>query len=242
MEILYRDHIGTEITGEIAENIRENLEKNYEKLWNKACEESKSYTEFAGLKRGKNLLYKRVIKKLIGKVLEHDSLSAPFKIIELEGKASKNITVQINGEPAEIKLYGRLDRVEIKDGIVRIIDYKTGKVIPPDRKKFSQAELNEMMFNEVKLKEYFQQMFYAYLYLSSNNDSGLTVGVYPLKKIADGVFWFEKLPVTPDKMLQFESNLNIMLNKIFDSETPFTQTPDIKNCRYCAYNSICYRD
>lgn len=242
MEILYRNDVGTEITKDRIVSINENLENNYEELWKQACEELSGFSEFAKLNRGKNLLYKRVIKRLIGKVLESDSLNAPFKIIELESKATKIISVEINGEPADITLYGRLDRVEIKDGVTRIIDYKTGNVIFPNRKKFSQTELLEMMFNDVKLKEYFQQLFYASLYLSGNNVSGLIVGVYPLKKISDGVYWFEKLPITAEKMEQFESNLSILLKKIFDSTTPFTQTKDPEKCKYCPYKSICYRD
>ena len=78
--------------------------------------------------------------------------------------------------------------------------------------------------------------------MNSNKTAKLIVGIYPLKKISGGITWFEKEPITTEKKNLFEENLTILLNKIFDTKTPFTQTTDIDHCKYCPYQSICYRD
>ena len=99
-----------------------------------------------------------------------------------------------------------------------------------------------MMFEDIKMKENFQQLFYASLYQSTNNDAKLMVGIYPLKKISESVYWFEEEPITREKREMFEEKLTGLLTKIFDKETPFTQTNDTDHCRYCPYKTICYRD
>ncbi len=243
MDILYRDNVGNEISIELMDEKITYFNSNYDDLWKQACDELTEYKEFAKIKQGKNLLYKSVIKKLVSSVLNNDKTETPFKIIELETAAEKKVALNINGEVTEVTLFGRLDRVELKDGITRVIDYKTGTVDSAKQNpKVTDADHLNRIFSDIKLKENFQQLFYASLYLNKNNNSKLIVGIYPLKKISGGVFWFEKDPITQDKKKLFEDALTNLLNKIFDKETPFTQTTDIDHCKYCPYKSICYRD
>lgn len=68
------------------------------------------------------------------------------------------------------------------------------------------------------------------------------VGIYPLKKITDGVYWFEEEPIPEERKKIFEEHLNKLFEEIFDPRTPFNQTEDIERCKYCPYASICYRD
>lgn len=243
MDILYRDDVGKEISEELMNEKAAFFSSNYDDLWKKACEELTEYKEFAKIKQGKNLLYKSVIKKLISSVLNNDRNEVPFKIIELETSAERKVSLNINGEVTEVTLYGRLDRVEIKDGITRIIDYKTGTVDSArQNSKITDTDHVNRIFSDIKLKENFQQLFYASLYLHQNKNSKLIIGIYPLKKISGGVFWFEEEPIPADKNKLFEDNLNSLLKKIFDKETAFTQTTDLNHCKYCPYISICYRD
>ncbi|NOS85393.1 MAG: hypothetical protein HOP31_09665 [Ignavibacteria bacterium] len=243
MDILYRDDVGREVTREMIDSKITSIGSNYDDLWKKACEKLSEYKEFAKIKQGKNLLYKSVIKKLLGSVLNNDRSETPFKIIELETAAERKVSLNINGEVTEVTLYGRLDRVEMKDGITRIIDYKTGTVdSAKQNSKVTDVDHVNRIFADIKLKENFQQLFYASLYLNSNKNSKLIVGIYPLKKISGGVFWFEEEPISADKKKLFEDNLTLLLNKIFDKNTPFIQTTDIEHCKYCPYKSICYRD
>ncbi|MCC7159125.1 MAG: PD-(D/E)XK nuclease family protein [Ignavibacteria bacterium] len=243
MDILYRDSVGKEVSPDIVNSLIDKVKTDYDELWKQACSEMKEYAEFAKLKQGKNLLYKGIIQKLIIKVLKSDLLETPFRILELESKAEKKEILNIDGEITEVPLYGRLDRIEIKDGITRIIDYKTGTVETVNQSsKVSDSEHIERIFENVKMKENFQQLFYASLYLNKHRTSKLVVGIYPLKKISAGIHWFEKEPISPEKRIMFEEKLITLLTKIFDRATPFIQTPRLEHCKYCPYKSICYRD
>jgi len=243
MDILYRDDVGNDITSDMMDEKITYLENNYDELWKQACNALPEYSEFAKLKQGKNLLYKSVIKKLISSVLGNDKTQTPFKILHLENDVERKVNITAGGETFEVKLFGKLDRIEVKDGITRIIDYKTGTVeTARQSSKVSDLDHIEKVFSDIKFKENFQQLFYASLFLHTNKNSKLCVGIYPLKKSSGGVFWFEDEPITAHKKQLFEDNLNALLNKIFDKETPFAQTTDIEHCKYCPYKSLCYRD
>ena len=40
---------------------------------------------------------------------------------------------------------------------------------------------------------------------------------------------------------EFEAQLNIALENLFDPEKPFTQVEDVEACKYCDYKKICRR-
>ncbi len=243
MDILYRDSVGKEVSPDKVKSLIDKVNTDYDEFWKQACYELKEYSEFAKLKQGKNLLYKGIIQKLIAKVLENDLLETPFKILELEAKAERKLVLNIDEDIIEVPLYGRLDRIEMKDNITRIIDYKTGTVETINQSsKVSDSEHIERIFENIKMKENFQQLFYASLFLNRHSSSKLVVGIYPLKKISEGIHWFEKEPISPEKKEMFEAKLASLLSKIFDRVTPFAQTPDLEHCKYCPYKSICYRD
>lgn len=243
MDLLYSNFKEKNVDEKIILSLKRKLKDNYDNLWEEACRSIAELEEFKGELQGKNLLYKNVIKKLIDKILDNDIKEVPFKIISLENMVTKELEIKLNGKSQKVKLLGRLDRIEEKDGVLRIIDYKTGIVKKPKHlSKTSNEEHIDRIFENTDLKEHFQQLFYAYLYLDTNEVKDLIIGVYPLRDLSSGIYWFEDEPVINDKIILFENKLKELLGKIFDSTTPFTQTDDIERCRYCAYKSICYRD
>lgn len=243
MHYIYSNDLGKEVTDEEIEKKIFIIKNDFDEVWKKVCYELKEYSEFADIKYGKNLLYKRVIKKLVIKVLLCDKQQVPFMIVSLEKAAEREITVNANGEKIIVKLIGRLDRVEYKNNITRIIDYKSGNAdLSKNSSKISDEEYINDLFVNIKRKENFQQLFYASLYFYEQINSQLIVGVYPLKKLAGGVHWFEEEPITVDKYNLFESKLIDLFEEIFDNNIPFTQTKETDHCMYCPYISICYRD
>lgn len=198
---------------------------------------------------GNNLLIRNILQKYINGILKIDSNYAPFTIISLENSKSYTTDILLNKSNICVKLKGTIDRIDSKNGFVRIIDYKTGIV----ENKFKGIE---SLFDRTDLKRnkaVFQLLFYSFLFLENNPDvtTNITPGLYALRSVFKSDFDFrivkdedkEKVfiedirPLLPD----FRENLSILLEEIFDKNIPFDQAEDVRTCLNCAYRSICNR-
>jgi len=183
---------------------------------------------------GKNYLTKQVILQLVKNILEADREIAPFVIEELEKTYLQNFSYE-NSEP-EIVLKGIFDRVDSASGIVRIVDYKTGKDELNSKKGF------EEIFSDPDLKATFQLYFYSYIYKRLRADAKLKAGIYRMKSISEGISYLnDGDEITFEKLNDFENHLKNLIAEMMDDKIPFSQTEDEKRCFYCSYKEICNR-
>lgn len=182
---------------------------------------------------GKNILLRNVIRELVAGILEVDRTYLPFKILQLE----KDVTTLFEFEKGKVaKLFGIIDRVDEKDEVLRIVDYKTGKV-----EKRKPAEIADY-FHEVEYKEQFQAMYYAYLTNISIPGRKISSGLMALKSMKEGIWMLNNgEPFATEQFLQFEEHLKKLISDIFDPTKPFTQTEDESRCTYCSFKEMCHR-
>ncbi len=182
---------------------------------------------------GKNILLRNVIRELISQILEVDKEYLPFQIMQLE----KDVTSAFQFQPGKaVKLFGIIDRVDEKDGNLRIVDYKTGKV-----EKRKPAAIEDY-FNDTDYKEQFQAMYYAYLTDLSIPGRKISVGLMALKAMKEGVWMLNNNePFSSEQFHEFELHLKTLIAEIFDPAIPFSQTEDESRCLYCAYKEMCHR-
>ena len=190
-----------------------------------------------GALEGKNLLLKQVIVALVLKILENDRTDLPFEIQDLEKaiEVKMEITDTGNPRPKHVLLNGFLDRVDLHDGIVRILDYKTGDI------KLKDVPVEEL-FGTPDHKVAFQGYFYAWLYWKQHPDKQIRIGIYPVLKLNEGIHYLNKgAPVSQAFLEDFEVHLKKMLREIFTKDKPFEQALETSKCLYCAYTGICGR-
>ncbi len=193
---------------------------------------------------GQQLVAREVIRRFVEKVLEHDKAYTPFHLEGLE-RGEWQYFVPIPHAPGRVILSGKIDRLDRKDGTVRILDYKTGK-----------AELNfdsiESLFNGESNKRNraaFQTLIYSLLYKSGSPSS--TDAIVPGLVSRQNLFADDFRPnLVLDKeevadansiLPEFESRLKQLLEEIFDPSKPFVQTEHTAHCKLCAFKGICYR-
>ncbi len=191
------------------------------------------------LQHGKNLLVREIALRYIENILKADQQSEfPMTLRFLE----KELTFTMTLDEGVAKIFGTADRIdEYADGTTRIIDYKTGNVDP---KSLIVKELNELFTKSTNGKA-FQLMMYALMYRKSISDK---------KPVCSGIFSTRnsKTPFTPlivdgseiiadDAIEEFEKGLKLMLEEIFNPDIDFVQTPNLINCSYCDYKTICNR-
>jgi ATP-dependent helicase/nuclease subunit B len=181
-------------------------------------------------------------------ILEHDSKIAPFQIIELENKESYKckFTIDVQGTEQSVLLYGIIDRVDQKDGKIRIVDYKTG-----GRDELKYVTLDDLFDRESKKsnKAMVQTMFYTYIYEKVKRISHVEPHLYIVRKMKkEGTAFFNgsgtsKILLQDQELEEvktgFVEHLRVILEEIFNPDIPFLHTTKPENCSYCPYKEIC---
>ena len=194
---------------------------------------------------GNNIILFDIILDYISKVISIDEKYAPFELVDLEGdRNSGYIKELILKNNLKVNISGLVDRVDKKNKNYRIIDYKTGSdskkiksidLLFSDRKKDRNDAIFQLLFYSILLKEKFNQKIIINPGLmniremhNKNFSINLSINNHELKNIE---------PYLKD----FEDSLIKTINKIFDLDSPFTQTEDEDACLYCAYKNMCSR-
>jgi len=202
------------------------------------------------LEHGKNHLIFKASLFLINQFIKQeaddlqslDSPSSSLKILDLERSFKSQVSCKVSGNEMPVNLKGKTDRIDILEGITRIIDYKTGSVNAAALKLKTWDKLT----TDPKMAKAFQLLLYAYLFYRNqeNPDQKIETGNITLRKISEG-FMKVKLPeemvIGQESMKIFEEMLIVLLEKILDPEIPFIQTEDAENCTYCPFTAICTR-
>ncbi|MDE7411269.1 MAG: PD-(D/E)XK nuclease family protein [Paramuribaculum sp.] len=190
---------------------------------------------------GQSLLLGKIIEATFRKVIEHDLANTPFRYIgsEVKDKGILYISPTLSVNFTQI-----IDRIDITDGKMRFIDYKTGGDTLVCR------NLNEMFATGIKdrPKAILQLLLYCHFYKSVHgyNDAIMPL-IYPLKQIyPKGIppLRLGKDPILDYRDIedQFLELLRDKVSEIFDKKVPFTQSPDTHACTFCKFRPICNRE
>ncbi|MFY0594427.1 PD-(D/E)XK nuclease family protein [Roseivirga sp.] len=190
---------------------------------------------------GRDLVTKKVMEQMVHKVLDLDIRLAPFKMVGLE-KSDYRYQVSLpSGQKADIG--GTIDRMDEKDGVTQIIDYKTGKVTlaPRTSLKLPADEYINTYFEKPALKSGFQGYLYALL-TRGHVAEQVRIGILSMRHLSQGTQWLRAgNTVSEDVISAFDSQLKEMVQEIYNPEVAFTQTEDVAQCEYCAFNRVCRR-
>jgi CRISPR/Cas system-associated exonuclease Cas4 (RecB family) len=189
---------------------------------------------------GQRLIVREIAEQFTERIIEKDIEYAPF-IIEGIERDGLTYGLPISGGK-KIMLKGKVDRIDNKDDIVRVIDYKTGK------DKVEMSGLAVLFSREGELsKASFQTLYYALLYKTNYpHVRNINAGIFNRNTLfADEPFGLklgpERLPSVERLLPEFENFLQTLLLEIFNPDQPFDQTTNTNNCINCSYRNICYR-
>jgi CRISPR/Cas system-associated exonuclease Cas4 (RecB family) len=208
--------------------------------------------DFYQVKEGEELqlsgqlqIARAIFIKYLKAILNYDQQNGAFQVIGLEKEYQAGISVITPWGEREVALGGYIDRVDQKDGVIRLIDYKTGK---DDKKVASVASLFERD-NKKRNKAAMQTLLYAYFFQNRHpkNSLPLKPAIFNIKEIYNPKFNpflildGEEVGNYLDLREEFEGGLKRLLTEMFDPKELFDQTEDLKKCEYCAYREICGR-
>lgn len=198
---------------------------------------------------GKSLVIRDVLIKYVISILETDRKYAPFRIIELEKNHWLDIPFFLNGNPEKIRVGGKVDRIDMVDGVIRVIDYKTGAT-ENEIKMISEL----FIAGDKKRKRAVLQTFiYALMLKKKEADTAVIPGIYSVRDIHNKNFDYRifikddrksKSPVMDisDYEVAMIELLKKVIKEIYDTTIPFRQVDEPDICKYCPYKQLCSRD
>lgn len=194
---------------------------------------------------GKNLLDAKVIKKFVQKIIEHDAERAPFKYHQGEKKVEMRFPIQ-NGT-VKVNLKGFIDRIDEKEGVVRVLDYKTGS---SEEMKFKTLDDLFLPNNKKLPKGILQTFLYCLFYLDEYGERKIVPEILKLTDLFKSDFTTSFVDTSANKTVEdfhdykeeFTEKLTKKLEEIFNPDVPFIQCTEIEICKYCPFTTICRRE
>jgi ATP-dependent helicase/DNAse subunit B len=180
------------------------------------------------IKKGRNLLAFEVAKRNV-----QNFLKTELELLE-QGDAVKIIALEQNYQrtldhpelPFPVLIAGNVDRIELRNDKIRIVDYKTGKVEARDVLLKQWDKLTA----DIKSDKIIQVLAYAFMYAPQHNGEELEVGIISFKNLKSGFLPFifrqdktEVSIVTEDISGNYIEQLVILLKEILDVEVPFVE-------------------
>ena len=230
LDELYKPFVGRFLS-------EENVSKMEKEAINLVKKHFKIQFKNGDISTGKNRLIFEVANRFVSNFLfkEKELLKDKknkLKIIATEENLFTEITIE--GIDFPVKLHGQVDRVDELNGVLRIIDYKTGMV--------SSANLRVPEFENLRDEKHLkaiQVLLYAYLFTKSKNYNFtqlLEAGIYSFKNLNSGFLPIDfalprKKPetnITPEKLEEFITELKTYIKEIYNPEIDFIEPADLR--------------
>ncbi len=236
MEYFYEDLRKAEITAEKIKEKRKQIPALTHKAFNAVMfNHPDKAMEYKGMQK----VILSIVEAYVNIILNQDENQAPFNIVSLEQKVEAEISFPLKNQEASIKIFGFIDRVDVKDGITRIVDYKTGS----DKLTFKDvAELFNSDGKNIN-KALVQTLLYTYAYEQFSGKTWVEPNLYVVKTMAvDGV-WFKSGRQTlsgeylEEIKPEFLAELRKKLTELF--EAPYFVASAVEdNYKYSIYKTL----
>ena len=196
---------------------------------------------------GIQLINSAVIARYLKQLLQNDLRYAPFTFIASEMEVDEPIDIQTPKGVIKSRIGGIIDRMDSKDGTLRIVDYKTGgdadtppyveSLFIPDKKRSNYVFQTFLYAAIMCRKQPTMKIAPALLYIhrAATETYSPVIQMGEPRKPKEAVEDFSKYEK------EYRERLQGLLEEIFNPEKSFTQTEIIEKCTYCDFKALCKR-
>lgn len=222
--MLYAEYIGKTIDGEAIERMRHRKRQEWEQ-----------WQTLEPVRR--DAIATEIVSTYIDRLLDADDEQVPFELIALEQPLERTLVI----EDRQVIFYGKADRIDRKDGIVRVIDYKTGSA------ETSFRDVGEA-FGTDKSPYALQTLTYCWMYANNHLGDVLAPHIYAIRQmtpesaldtlvhpttVKDGSFVFNQVDG------DVEDGLKHLLATVMDPAQPFAPAEEARTCERCPFADLC---
>ncbi|GJM59881.1 PD-(D/E)XK nuclease family protein [Persicobacter diffluens] len=198
---------------------------------------------------GNNVIVKKMLLNMGRQILKRDMEYAPFTLVGLEIGRNEflKIPLNLNGQRATVRLSGSIDRVDLKDGQLRILDYKTGGDSTTFKSVGSLFDREEKDRSKVALQTLIYSLLYDHNFPDPEEENSIVPAVYAIREMYGQQFEYflkegkNRLENARRLFPEIMEGLQQLLEEIFSEEQVFDQTDKEEKCRFCDYRKICRR-
>lgn len=213
---------------------------------------------------GEQYINRDVLHRFLKKLVKIDYDFAPFTYVDGEQSISMPYTINCAGYDIDAALGGKIDRVDIKDGTINIVDYKTGVYKSEEKTSLDDIFANEITSAGNRIQAFMYSVILDELMNGKEPVGGEdfkwldTVKASAARKISPSLLYIHtpndpqrenfiidvsSVPVTDirDIKEEYMIRLDAVLKEIFDNNIPFKPTCNSDTCKYCDYKEICGR-
>lgn len=196
---------------------------------------------------GVQLINSAVIARYLKQLLQNDLRYAPFTFIASEMEVDEPIDIQTPKGVIKSRIGGIIDRMDSKDGTLRIVDYKTGgdadtpphveSLFIPDKKRSNYVFQTFLYAAIMCRKQPTMKIAPALLYIhrAATETYSPVIQMGEPRKPKEAVEDFSKYEK------EYRERLQGLLEEIFNPEKSFAQTEIIEKCTYCDFKALCKR-
>lgn len=221
LEELYKPLLGKFLSTEDIKNCIKLIDDEVLKQFKEVYKEGE-------IKKGRNLLAfevaKRNILNFLKVELQEIENGDAVKVLALEKTYERKL--EHPSLPFPVLIKGNVDRIELRNGKIRIIDYKTGKVEARD----VTLKQWDNLTSEIKSDKIIQVLAYAFMYEPNLKGEEMEVGIISFKNLKNGFLPFNfKVDKTENTIINEEISVNyveqlvVLLNEILDPNIPFEE-------------------
>jgi len=221
LEELYKPFLNRDLTVENLETMLKRANMEVEKQFREVYKEGE-------IRKGKNLLAFEVAKRNVFNFLNEEKKQIEngdeVKVLALETSLERNL--EDARLPFPVKIAGNVDRIEERNGKIRIIDYKTGKVLK------NNVELKDWngLTADIKSDKIIQLLCYAFMYEHQTDGKELEAGIISFKNLKAGFLPFGvkedknvATVITSEILEAFKTEIITLLQEILDAAVPFEE-------------------
>ena len=167
---------------------------------------------------------KRNVLNFLKTELESIQNGDKIQIIALESKLGR--VLEHPNLPFPVKIAGNVDRIENRNGRIRIIDYKTGKV---EKGSVTLKTWNGLT-QDIKNDKIIQILAYAFMYEPQSNGLEMEAGIISFKNLKSGFLPFNfkvdketTQVISSEIMNSYLEEIVVLLNEILNKEVAFEE-------------------